>query len=35
MPEWMSDWPFIISLIVIGLGLIGLLLYLRSKKEED
>jgi len=35
LPEFMSEWWFIGTLIVIGLGLIGVLLFLRNKRSDD
>jgi F0F1-type ATP synthase assembly protein I len=35
IPDFMSEPWFIIVLIVIGLGLIGLLMFLRSKRSDD
>jgi hypothetical protein len=34
-PDFMSETWFIVALIVVGVGLIGLLLFLRSKKGDD
>jgi hypothetical protein len=35
IPEFMMDTWFIVGLIVVGLGLIGLLMFLRSKRPDD
>jgi hypothetical protein len=35
MPEFMLGWPFIITMIVLLLGLIGLLMFLRNKKDDE
>jgi hypothetical protein len=35
IPEFMMETWFIIALIVVGLGLIGLLMFLRSKRSDD
>jgi len=35
MPDWMTDWWFLILMAVILLALIGLLLFLRNKRPED
>jgi hypothetical protein len=35
LPDFMMDTWFIVALIVVGLGLIGLLMFLRSKKSDD
>jgi hypothetical protein len=35
LPEFMTDWWFLILMAVIFLGLIGLLLFLRNRRPED
>jgi LPXTG-motif cell wall-anchored protein len=35
MPDFMQEWWFIVLLILLGLGLIGLLMFLRSKRSEE
>jgi hypothetical protein len=35
MPEFMTEWWFIITMIVLLLALIGLLMFLRNKRPED
>jgi hypothetical protein len=35
LPDWMTGWPFLIAMAVIFVGLIGLLLFLRSRRPED
>jgi hypothetical protein len=35
LPDFMTEWWFIVTLIVLLLALIGLLMFLRSKKDED
>jgi F0F1-type ATP synthase assembly protein I len=35
IPDFMSEPWFIIVLILVGLGLIGLLMFLRSKRSDD
>jgi LPXTG-motif cell wall-anchored protein len=35
MMEFMSSWTFIIIMIVLFLALVGLLLFLRSKRQDD
>ncbi len=35
MPEFMGEWWFMGLMVVILLGLIGLLLFLRNRRPED
>jgi glycerol uptake facilitator-like aquaporin len=35
IPEWVSEWYFWVPLIGVLLALIGLLLFLRSRGQED
>src|SRR5262249_45477511 len=35
VPEWMTEWWFLILMTVILLGLIGLLLFLRNQRPSD
>jgi hypothetical protein len=37
VPPWVTEnfWLFVIIMVVILLGLIGLLIYLRSQREEE
>jgi hypothetical protein len=35
IPDFMMETWFIVALIVVGLALIGLLMFLRSKRPDD
>jgi hypothetical protein len=35
IPDWVGEWYFIVPLIVVLLALIGLLIFLRSRRSED
>jgi hypothetical protein len=35
VPDFMMEWWFIFTLIVVGLALVGLLLFLRSREGKD
>jgi hypothetical protein len=35
VPDFMMEWWFIFTLIVVGLALVGVLLFLRSKRPDD
>jgi hypothetical protein len=35
MPEFMTEWWFLITMFVLLLALIGVLLFLRNKRPED
>ena len=35
MPEFMGEWWFIGLMVVLLLGLVGILMFLRNKKDEE
>jgi hypothetical protein len=35
IPEWMTSWYFMGGMIVLLIALIGLLMFLRSRRPED
>jgi hypothetical protein len=35
MMDFINSWPFIILMVVVLVGLIGLFFYLRNQSEED
>ncbi len=34
MPEWMTEWPFLVGMAVVLLALVGLLLFLRNQRPD-
>ena len=34
MPEFMTEWWFLLTMVLALLGLIGVLMFLRNKKDE-
>jgi len=35
IPDWMTSWAFMGAMIVLLIALIGLLMFLRSRRPED
>jgi LPXTG-motif cell wall-anchored protein len=35
LPAWMTSWYFMIGMFVALLGLIGVLMYLRNKRDDE
>jgi len=35
LPEFMTEWWFLITMVLVLLGLIGLLMFLRNKRPDD
>ncbi|MGF1581307.1 MAG: hypothetical protein ACFCD0_18240 [Gemmataceae bacterium] len=35
LPEWMTSWYFIITMAILLVALIGVLIFLRTQRDDD